>query len=197
MVGISIAPIGYYALSASTPAALPAPRAQMAAISPLAGQSATMSAPPKEFAPVPSTPVDSEPSLPSEAHLQHIKSELTKKMSERQAASPVQLAVAPVPAATPSRSLDSDEIKLLMEQGEQFALAGDLVTARVIFRRAAEAGSANAAIALGATYDPIVLTKLGVVGLDADIETARKWYERAESFGSNEATRRLAILAKQ
>ena len=75
--------------------------------------------------------------------------------------------------------------------------AGDVVTARIVFQRAAEAGDANAAMALGATYDPTVLAKLGVAGLGADVEKARTWYQKAESLGSAEATRRLAILANR
>src|SRR6266540_2228517 len=55
----------------------------------------------------------------------------------------------------------------------------------------------NAAMALGATYDPTVLAKLGVAGLGADVEKARTWYQKAESLGSTEATRRLAILANR
>jgi hypothetical protein len=208
-VGIGTAAIGYYVLSASMPASSPAPWARLAAsappstpwphlaaIAPVAGQNAGAPAA-TELAPVETTQIDGGPPLVSEAHLQQVRTALTKKLSEREAASPVQPDVAPAPAATPRRTLDPEEIKLLMEQGEQFALAGDLVTARGIFRRAAEAGSANAAISLGATYDPTVLAKLGVVGLDADIETARSWYQKAESFGSPEASGRLAILAKQ
>ena len=93
--------------------------------------------------------------------------------------------------------LDPQEIKLLMKQGEQFIAAGDVVTARIVFQRAAEAGDANAAIALGATYDPTVLAKLGVAGLGSNVEKARTWYQKAESLGSTEATRRLAILANR
>jgi hypothetical protein len=93
------------------------------------------------------------------------------------------------------RALDPKEIKLLIEQGERFIAAGDLVTARIVFQRAAEAGDANAAVALGATYDPTVLAKLGVVGLSADVVKARSWYQKAEKLGSPEARRRLDILA--
>jgi hypothetical protein len=96
-----------------------------------------------------------------------------------------------------SRVLDPEEIKLFMKQGEQFIAAGDVVTARIVFQRAAEAGDANAPMALGATYDPTVLAKLGVAGLGADVEKARTWYQKAESLGSTEATRRLAILANR
>jgi len=103
---------------------------------------------------------------------------------------------AQVPLASKvTRVLDPEEIKRLMKQGEQFIVAGDVVSARIVFQRAAEAGDAGAAVALGGTYDPIVLAKLGVVGLGADVERARTWYQKAESLGSAEATRRLAILA--
>ena len=95
------------------------------------------------------------------------------------------------------RALDPDELKLLTKQGEQFALAGDLATARTLFQRAAEAGDAAAAMALGTTYDPIVLKELRVVGLGADVEKARGWYRVAESQGSVEARQRLHALANR
>ena len=69
------------------------------------------------------------------------------------------------------------------------------MTARVLFQRAAEAGDANGALSMGATYDPIVLARLGVRGIAPDIEKARRWYEKAREFGSAEAPRRLENLA--
>jgi hypothetical protein len=105
-------------------------------------------------------------------------------------------AQAPSPGKA-NRTLDPEEIKLLTKQGEQFAAAGDLVAARILFQRAAEAGDVTAATALGATYDPNVLAKLGVVGKGADVEKARSWYRKAESFGSPEASRRLNALANR
>jgi hypothetical protein len=95
------------------------------------------------------------------------------------------------------RTLDPAEIELLMQQGEQFIAAGDLVTARIVFQRAAQAHDATAALALAATYDPIVLSKLGVVGMNADVEKARTWYQKAESLGSTDAARRLRALANR
>jgi hypothetical protein len=92
------------------------------------------------------------------------------------------------------RALDPEQIKLLTRQGEQLAATGDLVTARILFQRAAEVGDATAAMALGATYDPNVLAKLGVARMAADVEKARSWYRKAESQGSAEATRRLRAL---
>jgi hypothetical protein len=103
----------------------------------------------------------------------------------------------PAPApSTPARKLDPEEISILLKRGDHFIATGDLVTARTVFRRAAEAGDATAAMALGATYDPGVLARLGVVGMGAaDVEKARHWYQKAESLGSSEATRRLQMLA--
>ena len=62
--------------------------------------------------------------------------------------------------------------------------------------RAAEAGDARSALALGATYDPSVLGKLGVLGVRPNAEKARTWYAKAVEFGSGEASRRLEVLAQ-
>jgi len=113
------------------------------------------------------------------------------------AAPPSPRAPAPAAAAPPVRKLAPEAIKLLVEQGDQFVAAGDLVTARTVFQRAAEAGDATAAMALAATYDPLMLARLGVVGVQPDIEKARAWYQRAENLGLAEATRRLSQLANQ
>jgi hypothetical protein len=101
------------------------------------------------------------------------------------------------PAGKPVRELDPEAVKLLLQQGEQFLASGDLVTARLVFRRAAESGNAAAALALGATYDPVVLARLGVRGMGADVEKARSWYEKAKEFGSPDAPRRLETLANR
>ncbi len=101
------------------------------------------------------------------------------------------------PSKSAVRTLDPEEIKLLVKQGEQFAEAGDLAGARILFQRAAEAGDATAATALGATYDPTVLAKLGAVGIGADLERARFWYQKAASLGSTDARRRLDLLANR
>jgi hypothetical protein len=95
------------------------------------------------------------------------------------------------------RALEPEEIDVLLEQGERFIAAGDIVTARLIFERAAKAENATAALALAAAYDPIVLTKLGVLGIDMDVEKARLWYRKAESLGSAQAVQQLRALAER
>jgi TPR repeat protein len=67
----------------------------------------------------------------------------------------------------------------------------------MLFQRAAETGDAGAAMALGATYDPLFLARLGTMGMVADVTKARHWYQKAKDFGSQEAPRRLELLANR
>jgi len=64
-----------------------------------------------------------------------------------------------------------------------------------VFRRAAEARDPRAALALGATYDPILLARMGARGITPDVAMAREWYTRAREYGSFEAAGRLQALA--
>ena len=92
--------------------------------------------------------------------------------------------------------LDSEEIATLLKRGGELLAHGDLAAARLVFRRAAEAGSADGALALGTTFDPAVLQRLGTIGAAADLARARKWYERAAELGSSTASQQLAGLAE-
>ena len=85
----------------------------------------------------------------------------------------------------------------MKDRGKQFFESGDLITARILFLRAANAGDAAAAVAMGSTYDPIVLADRGVLGVVADLAKARSWYERAKEMGSPEGPRRLQMLANR
>ena len=100
-----------------------------------------------------------------------------------------------VKPTSPAPRLDAEEIAVLLKRGQELVAVGDLASARVVLRRAAEAREPRAALALAGTYDPIVLEKLAVYGLRADISSARSWYEKAKEFGSEEAPRRLEMLA--
>jgi hypothetical protein len=99
------------------------------------------------------------------------------------------------PSSKASRVLDPEEIELLKNHGQQLIAAGDVATARTVLQRAADAGDADAAMALGGTYDPNVLARLGVVGVSAELKKARSWYQKAETLGSPDARRRLDLLA--
>jgi hypothetical protein len=90
--------------------------------------------------------------------------------------------------------LDDSELEMLVKRGNDFLGTGDLVSARLLFRRAAEGGSAEGALALGATFDPVVMLRLGAVGTAPDVTQARQWYQRAIELGSATASQRLAGL---
>ena len=95
----------------------------------------------------------------------------------------------------PVPTLSARETAVLVERGRTLFEAGDLAAARLFFRRAANAGDASAALAMGATYDPEVLAKRFVRGIGANLEEARGWYEKARELGSPEGPRRLEMLA--
>ena len=99
--------------------------------------------------------------------------------------------IAPPPA---QRKLDQEEIAVLLKRGKDLIANGDLAAARLVLQRAADANDAEAALALGATYDPLVLRALKVYGFKADPVMARVWYEKARELGSAAAPRRLEML---
>ncbi len=100
------------------------------------------------------------------------------------------------PADSVRLQLGNDEIATLIKRGKDFMTNGDLASARLLLRRAAEAGSAEAALALGATFDPLVLRRLGAIGAVPDAAQARKWYQKAVELGSDVASQQLAKLSQ-
>jgi len=118
------------------------------------------------------------------------------------AAAPVAtLPPAPVPepmiAGDAIYRLDPNEIASALRRADDLIASGDLAAARLVLRRAANAGDARAAMTLAGTYDPAILEKLGVHGFVPDVAMARAWYEKAKKFGSAEAPRRLELLASK
>lgn len=93
--------------------------------------------------------------------------------------------------------LDPGEIASSLRRGNDLIASGDLAAARLVLRRAANAGNAHAAMTLAGTYDPVVLEKLGVHGFVPDAAMARVWYEKAKKFGSAAAPERLELLANK
>jgi TPR repeat protein len=93
--------------------------------------------------------------------------------------------------------LDPDEIASSLRRADALIASGDLAAARLVLRRAADAGNARAAMMLAETYDPAILEKLGVHGIMPDLAMARGWYEKAKKFGATEATQRLELLASK
>ena len=71
---------------------------------------------------------------------------------------------------------------------------GDIAGARLLLERAASGNDANALMALAETYDPAMLSRLGVRGPKGDPAKARELYEKAAQSGAPEASQRVLAL---
>lgn len=103
----------------------------------------------------------------------------------------------PPPPVPQGADLDETELKELVRAGDRLLARGDVAAARALYERAAAMGSAQAALALGATYDPRRLLSLGVFGMVGDKDRARQWYQRAGDLGHPEAKARIGALKDQ
>jgi hypothetical protein len=119
----------------------------------------------------------------------------TPTMSKDTNVSPIPAPIVPPvvtkdPATSPTMSKETAQS--LMERGEDSLKSGDIVTARMLFSRLAEAGIADAAFAAAETYDPRYLAAHNVLGFPGDEAKARELYQRAAALGSTEAVAHLA-----
>jgi hypothetical protein len=131
------------------------------------------------------TPQQALPTAPSPA------AKPQQTLSPASTAPPSTAATAPMPVV---RSLDPREIASFLSRAQDLIAAGDLPSARLLLRRAAEAQNARAALALAQTYDPVVLKQYGSSAPAADVATARNWYERAREWGAPDVQRQLDAL---
>ena len=117
--------------------------------------------------------------------------------------SPATAAPSSPPAAAPSSlagtrpvsGLSAAEIDELVEHGDSLLRTGDIVSARLFYERAADAGDGRAALRAGATFDPDFLGRAGLGKVQADAAEARLWYSRALELGATDAKRRLDTLS--
>ena len=100
-------------------------------------------------------------------------------------------------AALISRPADTARIDELIAHGRKMVDVGYFPGARAYFQRAAEAGSADAALSVGKTYDPSFIEEIRAQGIKPDTRQARIWYERAKALGNKDADAQLKGLAKE
>jgi hypothetical protein len=91
--------------------------------------------------------------------------------------------------------IPSEQILASIKRGKDLIANGDFAAARLVLQYAADGGSAQAALMLAGTYDPVTLKKLRAHGCAPDIPKARHWYEKAGELGSQEAPEKLKVLA--
>ncbi len=138
---------------------------------------------------IPVYPPRAEPTLPTTS--------LGAAKDDEMARTTARPRVAPPPiAGFVVRSGEADRIEGLMAHGKKMIDVGYLAGARAYYRRAAEAGSGEAALAMGATYDPDIIARLGVQGIKPDPAHAATWYARAASLGVADRRTKLGALTE-
>ena len=86
----------------------------------------------------------------------------TAYQSALQSGAPPAAAVAePMIPGDAIHHLDPNEIASLLRRGDDLIASGDLAAARLVLRRAANAGDAHAAMTLAETYDPAISGETG------------------------------------
>jgi hypothetical protein len=116
--------------------------------------------------------------------------------AEEQAAPPAtSLTTSASPSQPPlNHRLSAAETATLVTRGDAFLRAGDIVSARLFYERAADQGDGGAALRLGATFDPAFLSRTGVRGTPDDPAQASSWYRRAADLGNPAAQEHLQSL---
>jgi type II secretory pathway predicted ATPase ExeA len=108
-------------------------------------------------------------------------------------APPVESAPGPG-AAPPVDAASTAETAVMVRRAGELLVAGDVVSARRFFERAARAGDPAAECGLAKSYDPLYLRQIGARGPAGDAAVAIDWYRRAAAAGSVEAIARLERL---
>jgi hypothetical protein len=97
-------------------------------------------------------------------------------------------AAATAPEGAPR--LTAVQIAELLARGDSFLHAGDVASARLFYERAADAGDWQAAIRMGATFDPAFLGRASVRTV-GDPTTAQSWYRHALDLGAPKTDRQV------
>jgi hypothetical protein len=92
------------------------------------------------------------------------------------------------------RRLSDTEISALIRRGDSLFAFGDIASARLFYERAARAGSGQAALRLGGTFDSSFLLRAGFGGIRGDVALASRWYQLALELGAGDADTLLKSL---
>jgi hypothetical protein len=109
---------------------------------------------------------------------------------QRQAALAPQTVIAPPPPAFTSsparRAAPRPEVEDLIREGNKRMREGDIIEARQFYQRAVAFGDAEAALAMGRSYDPIYFARIEKKNSDPDAAKAFDWYKRAMDAGASQ-----------
>jgi hypothetical protein len=153
-----------------------------------ASATASASGAPAATMPQPPRPVPEPPAAPTEI--------ASSRSTEPTAPAGETIAMAePIAPAPAVEAPPSAESAMMVRRGNELLAAGDIISARRFFERAAAAGDAAAACGVGKSFDPVFLREIGARGLSGDAASAIVWYNRAAAAGDREAQARLQRLS--
>ena len=167
--------------SAIPPSAVPPPPIEAPA--PVAASTGATDAAPSVVSP-PAAPASSVP-LPAEA----------QNTLPAVSASPAAAPAPSPPTVVEGPSVPSIPAEALIARGDALLTNGDFAAARLFYLQAAKGGSAKAALAVARTYDPLALTRLGVIGARGEPDKAMEWYRKAADLGDPAAVEPLRRLS--
>jgi TPR repeat protein len=93
--------------------------------------------------------------------------------------------------------LSAADIAALVARGDALVGVRDIVSARLFYQRAVEAGDGRAALRMGATFDPAFLDRANIRGVSGNQQETLSWYRRARALGEAKAEGLLKALQTQ
>lgn len=96
----------------------------------------------------------------------------------------------------PKKTISDDLEETLLSKGKQLLKDGNIDAARETFKFLADQGNAESAFLVARTYDPEEFKSFNAIGVEPDLEEAKKWYTKAAKLGSKTAQSKLREYAK-
>ena len=101
----------------------------------------------------------------------------------------------PTSHTTPAKPyIRTKKENILFNRAMQQFKNADVAGARSLLEYLASKGDPEAAFALGKSYDPTVLSKMYLQGVEPDIKKAREWYMKARTLGNPQAQSRIQAI---
>lgn len=185
------------ALAKAEPAPAPVPQPMAPARPPEAAPApATAMAPP--VAAEPARPAPEPASGPAPAPIPDPSPAAAPAPATSSAPAPAPSPAAATAAAPRPRPAGSPErLEAVIRRADEMLALRDISAARRLYAYAAEAGSGKAAAALGQTYDPAFLERIGAQGIRPDPAQAVQWYRQALSLGEAQVAPALSRLERR
>jgi hypothetical protein len=146
---------------------------------------------PRARQPLPPSPPSSPPAAPAPGAADGAAGTAAPDAAE---AAPAPAEGQPASESPPAAAPAGQDVADLVNRGNALLDLGDLASARLFYRLAADGGSPEGAMLMGMTFDPVYFARTGIQGTQPQIQDALHWYDKAIAMGSRPAERRREEL---